>query len=193
MDSACRISLGGTEPTARSKEDSSIPLVPVTQVCSHQNRVFPQPLALGQGGAMASGPRVLFQGWGWGSLSPAGCNEDACRTVAATITQSCRSHLKTKSAQGRKSRATGRTYVLVTPRSCRAPTELGFLLLILVVTGFMSDAGPDTVERRRASLLETPQAPSENSPVRHVLGLPQQRSRIRGVNNHQLLSHHSGG
>lgn len=94
------LSLGGAEPMARSREDSSIPLVPVTQVCSHQSRVFPQPLALGQGGAVGSGPGVLFQGWGWGSLSPAGCNEDACRTVATIIMQSCRSHLQTKSAPG---------------------------------------------------------------------------------------------
>lgn len=42
---------------ASSREGCYAPLVLVTQVCSHQNRVLPQPLASGQGGVFGSGPR----------------------------------------------------------------------------------------------------------------------------------------
>lgn len=56
------LSLGRADPAVSPRKGSSIPLVPVTQVCTHQNRAFPQPQALVQGGAISLGS-MSFVSW----------------------------------------------------------------------------------------------------------------------------------
>lgn len=43
------LSLGGADPTVSPRKGSSIPLVSVTQVCTHQNRAFPPAPGIGSG------------------------------------------------------------------------------------------------------------------------------------------------
>lgn len=62
-----------------SRKGSSIPLVPVTQVCTQPEQGTPASLVLGQRGAISSGARSFVPQLEMSSLTPAGCSEDAYR------------------------------------------------------------------------------------------------------------------